>query len=52
MSESTFLPPIPGYETFEYRRGHSNRGGIAMFIRKGIKVIKTVGNEYAQGACI
>ena len=37
---------------FEQRRNKGNRGGIAIIIKKGIKVHNYVGNEYAQGMCI
>jgi hypothetical protein len=37
---------------FEQRRNKGNRGGVAIIIKKGIKVSKYVGNEYAQGMCI
>jgi hypothetical protein len=43
---------IPGYQVFEQRRNKGNRGGIAIIIKKGIKVNKYIGNEYAQGMCI
>jgi exonuclease III len=37
---------------FEERRAKGIRGGIAILVRKGIKIVKYVGNEYAQGVCI
>jgi hypothetical protein len=43
---------IPGYQVFEERRESGRRGGIAMLIRKGIKVLKYLGNEYTQGICL
>jgi hypothetical protein len=43
---------IPGYQVFEERRESGRRGGIAMLIRKGIKVLKYIGNEYTQGICL
>jgi exonuclease III len=52
MSQSTVKLDIPGYQVYEERRAKGGRGGIAMIIRKGIKVIQYIGNEYAQGICI
>ena len=52
MPQSTVKLDIPGYQVYEERRAKGNRGGIAMVIRKGIKVLKYIGNEYAQGVCI
>jgi exonuclease III len=52
MSQSTVKLDIPGYQVYEERRAKGSRGGIAMLIRKGIKVIQYIGNEYAQGICI
>ena len=52
--QETWLPDsrvalqVPGFQVFEQRRPHGNRGGIAIMVRKGIKVRKVVGNEYAQ----
>ena len=43
---------IPGYQVHEERRTKGKRGGIAILIRKGVKVLKYMGNEYAQGVCI
>jgi hypothetical protein len=37
---------------YEERRAKGIRGGIALLVRKGVKVVKYVGNEYAQGVCI
>jgi hypothetical protein len=37
---------------YEQRRSTGNRGGIAMIVKKGIKILKYVGNEFAQGICI
>jgi hypothetical protein len=34
---------------YEERRNNDKRGGIAVLIKKGIKIRKYVGNEYAQG---
>jgi exonuclease III len=53
--QETWLPKspvqldIPGYLVYEERRANDRRGGIAVLIRKGIKIRKYVGNEYAQG---
>ena len=47
LNTSTSLPSIPGYVIYEQRRSTGNRGGIAIFIRKGIKVQHVIGNEYA-----
>ena len=43
---------IPGYQVHEERRTKGKRGGIAILIRKGIKVVRYMGNEYAQGVGI
>jgi hypothetical protein len=37
---------------YEKRRSTGNRGGIAIIVKKGIKIIHKVGNEYAQAVCI
>jgi exonuclease III len=52
MTQSTVKLDIPGYQVYEERRAKGNRGGIAIIIRKGIKVLKYIGNEYAQGVCL
>jgi hypothetical protein len=38
---------IPGYQVHEERRAKGKRGGIAILIQKGIKIVKYMGNEYA-----
>jgi hypothetical protein len=43
---------IPGYQVYEERRDKDRRGGIAVIIRKGVKIRRYVGNEYAQGVGI
>jgi hypothetical protein len=43
---------IPGYQVFEERRAKGRRGGIALLVKLGLKVLKYVGNEYAQGVGI
>ena len=51
--QETWLQPssvkldIPGYLVYEERRATDRRGGIAMIIKKGVKVRRYVGNEYA-----
>ena len=40
---------IPGYLVLEERRATDRRGGIAILVKQGLKVLKYVGNEYAQG---
>ena len=51
--QETWLPQshvkldIPGYLTYEERRDGDRRGGIAMIVRKGIKVKPYTGNAYA-----
>jgi exonuclease III len=52
MQQSIVKLDIPGYQVYEERRAKGNRGGIALIIRKGIKILKYIGNEYAQGICI
>ena len=52
LKPSTVKIDIPGYQVFEQRRDKGNRGGIAIIVRKGIKIVKYMGNEYAQGICI
>jgi exonuclease III len=53
--QETWLPTssvkldIPGYLVYEERRANDRRGGIAVLVKKGMKVRKYVGNEYAQG---
>ena len=50
--QETWLQPssvkldIPGYLVYEERRATDRRGGIAMIIKKGVKVRRYVGNEY------
>ncbi len=52
--QETWLPPsnvalqVPGYNVYEQRRATGTRGGIATLVRKGIKIIKESGNEFAQ----
>lgn len=41
-------PSIPGYNLVEQRREQGTRGGIAIYIRNKLKIVKEVGNEYAQ----
>jgi hypothetical protein len=43
---------IPGYQVYEERREKGRRGGIALLVKQGLKVLKYVGNEYAQGVGI
>jgi exonuclease III len=56
--QETWLPSssvdwqIPGFSVFEQRRPRGNRGGIAVLVRKGIKVQHSMGNEYAQAVRI
>ena len=52
LQKSTVTLDIPGYQVYEERRGKGIRGGIAILVRKGVKVVKYVGNEYAQGVGI
>jgi exonuclease III len=52
LKPSTVKLDIPGYQVFEQRRNKGNRGGIAIIVRKGIKISQYRGNEYAQGVCI
>jgi exonuclease III len=39
LTASTTKLAIPGYQVFEERRKSGRRGGIAILIRKGIKVL-------------
>ncbi len=56
--QETWLPPsnvslqVPGYNVYEQRRASGTRGGIATLVRKGVKVIKACGNEFAQAVQI
>jgi exonuclease III len=43
---------IPGYQVHEERRAKGKRGGIAIVVRKGVKITKYTGNEYAQSVGI
>ena len=52
LMKSSVQLDIPGYQVFEQRRESGKRGGIAILVRNGIQVIRTIGNEYAQGVCI
>lgn len=53
--QETWLPKsevkldIPGYQVFEERRAKDRRGGIAIIVKKGVKIRRYVGNEYTQG---
>jgi len=49
LPQSSIKLDIPGYLVYEERRATDRRGGIAIIIKMGIKVLKYVGNEYAQG---
>jgi hypothetical protein len=44
MKPSNTKIDIPGYQVFEERRNKGNRGGIAMLVKKGIKLVKYKGN--------
>jgi exonuclease III len=52
LTSSTVKLDIPGYQVYEERRQAGKRGGIAMLVRKGIKIIRYISNEYAQGICL
>ncbi len=52
LNPSTVKLDIPGYQVYEQRRDKGNRGGIAIIVKKGIKIVKYMGNEYAQGICM
>jgi exonuclease III len=52
LTSSSVKLDIPGYQVYEERRQISKRGGIAMLVKKGIKILKYIGNEYAQGLCM
>ena len=52
MTTSSVKLDIPGYQVFEQRREKGKRGGIAMIVKKGIKVLRYIGNEYTQGVCL
>jgi exonuclease III len=39
LTSSTTQLNIPGYQVYEERRKSGRRGGIAMLVRKGIKVL-------------
>lgn len=47
LPPATIAPLVPGYYVYEQRRPNGTRGGIAIFVRKGIKVLSTHGNEFA-----
>ena len=47
LPPSKVKPCIPGYNLYEYRREKGSRGGIAIFVRKELKVVTESGNEYA-----
>jgi exonuclease III len=49
LQQSSVKLDIPGYLVYEERRATDRRGGIAMLVKQGIKVLKYTGNEYAQG---
>jgi exonuclease III len=52
LQNSTVTLDIPGYQVHEERRAKGKRGGIAIIVRKGIKILKYMGNEYAQSVGI
>jgi hypothetical protein len=52
LQKSIVKLDIPGYKVYEERRAKGIRGGIAILVRKGIKIVKYMGNEYAQGVGI
>ncbi len=52
LTKSAVTLDIPGYQVFEQRRGTGKRGGIAIIVRNGIKVIRHIGNEFSQGVCL
>ncbi len=52
LPKATVKLDIPGYLVFEERRATDRIGGIAVIIKKGVKVRRYEGNEYAQGVGI
>lgn len=52
LPQSATAPHIPGYNLLEQRREQGKRGGIAMYIKSALNVVKSRGNEYAQTAQI
>jgi exonuclease III len=50
LAEKAIKPTIPGYTLLEERRANSNRGGIAMYISKSLKVEAHHCNEYISHA--
>ncbi len=47
LQKSEVKLDIPGYQVFEERRDKDRRGGIAVIIKKCVKIRRYVGNEYA-----
>jgi exonuclease III len=47
LSPSTVELHVPGFQVLEQRREKGKRGGLAILIRKGVKVATHMGNEYA-----
>jgi exonuclease III len=52
LQTSTVQLDIPGYQVHEERRAKGKRGGIAILVKKGIKILRYMGNEYAQSVGI
>jgi exonuclease III len=44
LQQSSVKLDIPGYLVYEERRANDRRGGIAILIKSGIKVLRYVGN--------
>ena len=48
LPKDAAIPAIPGYQLVEQRRQVGPRGGIAVYVRRGLKLLRHVGNEYVQ----
>ena len=46
LTHAAQVPNIPGYKIVEQRRGKGRRGGIAVLVRRHLKIVGHVGNEF------
>jgi exonuclease III len=48
LAASAIQFTVPGYQVYEQRRATGTRGGLAIIVRKGLRVVQHVGNDIAQ----
>lgn len=48
LTQTAITPSIGGYTLLEHRRPARARGGMAIYVRKGLRVITSKSNEFAM----